>query len=207
VNADYCLETLQAHAKSSKIPPVILWFQGVIWARPKNSNWKPEVSYQMPPLAFFDPWGLVFVGNLLNTSLLSSNTLKIVLNKIIRLPNGIQLWWQGVLNCIMHPTMSQVWANTPGGWVWQCHILSFPGPLIIGAEAWCKKSKFGPFGPDEFIKFPSNSSRWNQANIQNPNFCPDYASGYQNLKNCLDQPIRPQKRPQESGWHSKSLLD
>jgi len=45
-------------------------------------------------MSIFDPWGLVFVGNLLNTGLLSSNTLKIVLKKIIRLPSGIQLWWQ-----------------------------------------------------------------------------------------------------------------
>jgi hypothetical protein len=65
-----------------------------VWARPKNSNLKPEVSLSNVSLSIFDPWGLVFVENLLNTGLFSSNTLKIVLKKIIRLPSGIQLWWQ-----------------------------------------------------------------------------------------------------------------
>ena len=56
------------------------------------------------------------------------------------------------------------------------------GPLIIGGEAWCEKSKFGSFEPDKIIKFPSNSSGWNQANVQNSKFHPDYTSGLKNLK-------------------------
>ena len=86
---------------------------------------------------------------------------------------------------------------------WKC---LHAGPSIIGGEAWCEKSKFGPFEPDKIMKISPNSSGWNQANAPNSKFRPDYASGLKNQKNCPDQLIRPQKMLQESGWHSKSLL-